>query len=277
MTSDGKTVLYSDHDDQHIHAVGLLSNQQAAKVLIGWKPVNERIITARFESRHAKTTIVQVYAQTEEAKETKKDSFYGQLQDTIAQIPSHDVKILIGDMNAQIDKHKRGLEHVIGPHGSETQTNNNGERFILFNSLNNMCIGNTYFNHKNIHKKTRRSPRGSTANEINYICIDKHWRSAILDIRVYRGADIGSNHYLLITSLRLRLKQKQITHPQCPFAVEKLNDRTIVKQYQLKLQNWFQILENIAEIEDSWTQFKDIITMSAEETIGRRRGIQRGK
>ena len=220
---------------------------------------------------------IQVYAPTEEAEETKKDSFYDQLQDTIAQIPSHDVKILIGDMNAQIDKHRQGLEHVIGPHGSGTQTNNNGERFILFNSLNNMCIGNTYFNHKNIHKKTWRSPGGSTANEIDYISIDKRWRSAILDVRVYRGADIGSDHHLLITSLRLRLKQKQITHPQRPFAVEKLNDRTIVEQYQLKLQNRFQVLENIAEIEDQWTQFKDIVTMSAEETIGRRRGTQREK
>ena len=153
-------------------------------------------------------------------------------------------------MNAQIDKHRQGLEHVIGPHGSGTQTNNNGERFILFNSLNNMCIGNTYFNHKNIHKKTWRSPGGSTANEIDYISIDKRWRSAILDVCVYRGADIGSDHHLLITSLRLRLKQKQITHPQRPFAVEKLNDRTIVEQYQLKLQNRFQVLENIAKIED---------------------------
>ena len=250
IISDGKTVLYSDHDDQHIHGVGLLLNKQAAKALIGWKPVNERIITARFESRHAKTTIIQVYAPTEEAKEAKKDSSYNQLQDTIAHIPSHDVKILIGDMNAQIDKHRQGLEHVIGPYGSETQTNNNGERFILFNSLNNICIGNTYFNHKNIHKKTWLSPRGSTANEIDYICIDKRCRSAILDVHVHRGADIGSGHHLLITSLRLCLKPKRITHPQRPFTVEKFNDRTIVEQYQLKLQNRFQILKNIAEIED---------------------------
>ncbi len=62
VVSDGKTILYSGHDEQHIHGVGLVLSKEAAKALIGWKPINDRIITARFQSRHAKTTVIQIYA-----------------------------------------------------------------------------------------------------------------------------------------------------------------------------------------------------------------------
>jgi len=32
-------------------------HKNSAKALIGWKPVNERIITARFRTKHAKVTV----------------------------------------------------------------------------------------------------------------------------------------------------------------------------------------------------------------------------
>ena len=187
----------------------MVLSKAAAQVLIGWKPVNERIITARFQSKHAKTTTIQVYAPTEDADEAEKDKFYDQLQNTIDDIPNHDIKLLIGDINAQINDNRQGIEHVIGPHTTARRTNDNGERLVLFCSINNFCIGNNYFAHKNIHKKTWRSPDGNTNNEIDYICISKRWRSAIQDVRVYRGADVGSDHYLMRASLRLRLKRKQ--------------------------------------------------------------------
>ena len=139
----------------------------------------------------------------------EKDKFYDQLQNTIDDIPNHDIKLLIGDMNVQISDNRQGIEHVIGSHATARRTNDNGERLVLFCSINNFCIGNTYFAHKNIHKKTWRSSDENTNNEIDYICISKRWRSAIQDVRVYRGANVRSDHYLMKASLRLRLKRKQ--------------------------------------------------------------------
>ena len=85
-------------------------NKEAAQALIGWKPVSEPIITARFQSTHTKATVIQVYASTEDAEECDKDAFYNQLQDTINEIPSHDVRLRIGDLNAQICAERQGLE-----------------------------------------------------------------------------------------------------------------------------------------------------------------------
>ena len=65
----------------------------------------------------------------------------------INEIPRHDIKFLMGDFNAQIDKSRQGMESTIDPHGSASITNDNGERFTLLCSLNNISIGNTFFKH----------------------------------------------------------------------------------------------------------------------------------
>ena len=278
ICNEDKTIIYSGHEDQHIRGVGMILSKAASQALIGWKPVNERIIMARFQSKHTKTTIVQVYAPTEDADEDDKDDkdkFYDQLQDTIDDIPSHDIKLLIGDMNAQISKNRQGIEHVIGPHATSCKTNDNGERLILFRSMNNLCIGNTYFAHKSIHKKTWRSPDGRIKNEIDYICINKRWRSTIQDVRTYRGADVGTDHHLVRASLRLRFKRQKERITVRPYAIEKLKDHNTVTQYQITIQNRFEQLQYITDVNEHWKQFKEAVTESAEETIGRRRRTQK--
>ena len=275
LRSDGETVLYSGHEDLNIRDVGLMLNKEAAQVLIGWKSVSERMITARFQSTHMKATVIQVYAPTEDAAECDKDAFYDQLQNAINEIPSHDARMLIGDLNAQICADRQGLEQVIGPHDTATQTNDNGDRLLPFCNTNGLCIGNTYFAHKTLHRKTWRSLDGVTKNEIDYICINNRRRSGLSDVRVYRGADIGSDHHLLMSTYRLRLKRKKECKPIQPIAVEKLKDTIIAEQFKIKLENQFQLLQDAVDIEDQWTGFKNTVIEVAEETIERRRGTQK--
>lgn len=113
-------------------------------LIIGWKPVNDYIITTRFLSRHAKTTTI---APTEDAVEKDafydKDAFYNQLQDVINEVPHYDITVLCSDFNAQI-----------GPYGTGRHITNNGECLLLFCNTYGLCIGNMFFAHKQIHKKT---------------------------------------------------------------------------------------------------------------------------
>lgn len=76
LSSGGMTILYSGDEEHHCHGIGIILNKTAEKALIGWKPINKRIITARFQTRHAKTTLVQVYAPTEPSNDDDKDEFY---------------------------------------------------------------------------------------------------------------------------------------------------------------------------------------------------------
>ena len=202
-----KTIICSGPEELHQKGVGMILNKEAEKVLIGWKPVNDRIFTARFQFRHTKTTVVVIYAPTEETEEKEKGNFYDQCQDVFDEIPKHDMVLLLGDMNEQVDSNRQELEHVIGPHGRVQQTNDNGARLLIFCNSNGICIGNTYFKHKLIHKKTWRSPDGTVENDIDYICINQRLRSALLDLRLHRGADIGSDYQLVIATLKLKFKK----------------------------------------------------------------------
>ena len=55
-------------------------NKDAARAMINWKPVDERIIKARFHSRFVKLTLLRVYVPTNDAEEEVKDEFFEKLQ-----------------------------------------------------------------------------------------------------------------------------------------------------------------------------------------------------
>jgi exonuclease III len=74
-----KSILYSGHDTKHIHGVGIVLGKEATKALIAWKPVDDRIITARINSKYSKITVIQVFAPTHSASNEDKDDFYNKL------------------------------------------------------------------------------------------------------------------------------------------------------------------------------------------------------
>ena len=158
MKDDGKTIIDSGHSKEHILGIGICLSLPVAKALIGWKLVKERIIKARFETRHAKVTIIQAHAPTMEADDNKTNNPHKILRKIIDEIPRHVIKLLMGDFNMQIDKSHQGMESTIGPHSSANITNNSGERLTLFCSINDISISNIFYKHNDIHKATWLSP-----------------------------------------------------------------------------------------------------------------------
>ena len=112
----------------------------------------------------------------------------------IDSVPNHDIKIVMGDLNAKVGNDT--MYDCIGPHCVGT-INDNGTRFAMFCVTNNLVIGGTLFPHPEIHKKTWRSPDGQYANETDHIAISKHHRNYLQDVRSYRGADIGRSDLYL--------------------------------------------------------------------------------
>ena len=91
-----------------------------------------------------------------------------------------------------------------------TSSNNNGQRLVEFATLKEMVIGGTLFSHKDIHKGTWKAPNGLITNQIDHIIIDKSHKTSLIDVRVCRGANIDSDHYMIMARLRKKYQNTEI-------------------------------------------------------------------
>ena len=280
--SSGEQLLYSGHTEDgapHTEGVALMLAPEAQQALIGWEPVNSRIITAKFttKKKNIKLNIIQCYAPTNDAEEEKKDDFYQQLQAVIDKRGAKDMTILMGDFNAKIGPDNTGYDNIMGTHGLG-QMNENGERFADLCALNQLVIGGSIFPHKRIHKVTWRSPDHVTENQIDHICSSQKFRRSWRDVRAMRGADVSSDHHLLITAVRLRLKRYNNVNNNTrkKFNVGLLRSKETQAAFKISLSNRFQPLQELiedseTEIETQWEHSMKLWLDTCEEVLGKKK------
>ena len=158
-TQTGEIILYlGREDDVPRSGVAVVMTRYASRCLKSLSPISDRIITARFHSKYIKTTIVQVYAPTNEAEDEAKETFYDQLQkvlrDAVPRPPRHNMLLVLGDWNAKVRAKQEGEGGLVGKHGLICERNDNGHRFVSFCACNNLAITSTMFPRKDMQKYT---------------------------------------------------------------------------------------------------------------------------
>lgn len=279
-TSTGETIVFSGRKDgRHHEGVAIILSKSAAKSLIEYHPVNERIIRARLNTKPVKTSIIQVYSPTNDAESDVKQDFYEALQAEIEKIPKHDLTIVMGDLNAKVGNNNTGFERVIGKYGCGVM-NENGEQFVEFCGNNNLVIGGTLFPHKDIHKLTWVSPGGRDKNQIDHIAINGKWTRSLQDVRVRRGADVGSDHHLVTANIKLKLKKIAPKSNIKKYDTGKLSDNKIKQDFRIELRNKFHVLqnsniENENQIDEHWNRVRDTFSKTSEKVLGFRRQVHK--
>ena len=263
----GHTILYSGRsDDQHTEGVALIMSRKMEKTLIEWKPAGSRLLKASFNSKYTNLTVIVCYAPTEDAEEADKDAFYDQLQAVTDEVPTHNLLMVLGDLNARPGSNNTGRDRVMGKYGIGT-INDNGERLCHFCDENDMFIGGTLFEHKDIHKTTWTSPNGVTKSQIDHILINGRWRSSLQDVRACRGADVGSDHTLLVAVVSLKLRRaRRGQKREQQFDISKLRDDQIRQAFRRELRNRFQILGE--EQEMNIDSFNQAFKTAGEKVLG---------
>ena len=69
------------------------------------------------------------------------------------------------------------------------------------------------FEHNLSEKYTWLSPDSMTRNQIDHICISKHWKSSLHDIKSILDTYIRSDNQLVQAKIKLKLKAKQKSAP----------------------------------------------------------------
>jgi exonuclease III len=199
-TKDTKncSVIYSGVK-QHVRAqsgVMIWVHESIAKTTDYYNYWNDRIIEARFRINRGYLTILGLYA-PEEGRQELSDEFYEQLQNILEKTNKNDYILMMGDLNARIGNIT--IMKIVGTDGEPT-VNNNGKKLMDFCTFNNMRIMNSFFKHKDIHKFTWQT-RGSKS-VIDYSIANEKAAKLFKDVRVYREAELDTDHFLLCAKLR---------------------------------------------------------------------------
>jgi len=181
-------------------------------------------------------SLINIYAPTNDKPDDVKDEFYERLDRTYGECPKHDVKIVIGDANAQIGK-ESFFRPVTGKESLHSITNENGLRLINFAAARGMALCSTYFARKDIRKHTWKHPNGETCSQIDHVLIDGRHFSDVIDVRTYRGPNIDSDHYLVVCKVRARLSNvlKSRNEKTMRLNIQRLSAEGVANEYRQKL------------------------------------------
>ena len=186
-----------------------------------------------------------------------KDNFYNQHDDTVSAIPKHDMQIINGDFNTQLGNDSDTWKPALRKH-AEGELNNNGTRLLSFCLAHKLVVGSSLFPHKRIHKMTWNSPDGRTVIQIDHSIINQKWCNSLKDVRVFRGADVGSDHNLAKSTVRLSLAAIKHQKWQPRYDISKLQEDEILVQFNATIGCRYHALAELNEetdIDAEWNNF----------------------
>ena len=193
VTDHASTVIYSGLEEKKASGVAVMLDRIRAKSLLGYNPISDRILTVKLAAKPWNVTLIQLYAPTNQAPESESNQFYSRLQQVVQGSSSEYVVIVCGDFNAKI-----GEGATIGKHALGTR-NENGERLIDFAMANRLIAANAITRQHPRRKYTWRSFDGLHRNQIDYVLVQRRWKTAVAKCRTYAGADADSDHVLVGT------------------------------------------------------------------------------
>ncbi|VDP16754.1 unnamed protein product [Schistosoma margrebowiei] len=253
--------------------------KQAQNGLTEWESHGPRIIKVSFKIKKEciSMNIIQCNTPTNDHIEDAKDQFYNRLQSIVEKFPTEDLTILMGDFNAKVGTDNTGYEDIMKRQGLE-ERNENGERFANLCAFSRLVIKGTMFPCKRIHKTTWTSPDHTTQNQIDHIYIKKTFRRTMEDVRTKRGADIASDHHLLVAKMKVKLEKYWTTgrtiSQNCITAF--LQDTNKLDKFKIVLSNKFQAFHDLligegTTVESNWKGIKEAITSTCHEVLGHKK------
>ena len=263
------TFMHSAADEKGVGGVGIMmtGRVKAAWVAAGgtWTAHGRRIVEARMKNQTGFTTMVAVYAPTEEHPDDT-DEFYNELQKVVGNIPvsRRDVLIILGDFNARLGMDNEGYEKVMGKCAIDEKRNTNGEKLLEFCQVNKLFIQGTRFPHKDIHKATWRSSVDKKTHQIDHIITNTRWRSCVDDVKVIRGADISSDHLLVVADVKLHWSRAPKKMKADPWRFRMMNPKQ-KQDYQKAVEERLEEKEKGATTEEKWVRIRDAVKESMQE------------
>ncbi|XP_008485801.1 craniofacial development protein 2-like [Diaphorina citri] len=225
---------------------------------------NERLSLLTFRSLNKTYTLINCHApiNNDNKKNPQKvETYWETLDYELSKIPMSNVKILLGDFNAQLGPEKR-YKTTVGDYPAHKRTNKNGERLIELCKGFNLKIMSTSFKKLPRKQKTWKSPNLSLGEfQIDHVAITHCNQKEIMNVKVRKGANIETDHYL--STIKLNFLPQRKKQPQ-----KQNTQRIDANTLREKKSEFCQNLEINSE---KWEDIKEGMIKSAIEVAKMKR------
>lgn len=265
------------YEDRAKGGVGCIIHKNVIKYLKKWECISGRIMKIELQIEgNSRLHLVIMYGPNDNDKAETKDKFWEEASEIVENCNGKIV--VIGDLNGRVGIKDGRTSDVIGQYG-ETTRNNNGYRIIDFCVQNNLLVMNSFFKHKDVHKYTREVPSRGEKSIIDYVLINRNSRREIRDVRVIRGPEINSDHYLL--KAKTTISCQRVGNNKNKVELRNNNSKETIKNYRLMIREVAdkytkKVEEMIGEtrnkkyhnVEEAWETFRNTLISAARETCG---------
>uniref|UniRef100_A0A3P8SLN3 Reverse transcriptase domain-containing protein n=1 Tax=Amphiprion percula TaxID=161767 RepID=A0A3P8SLN3_AMPPE len=130
------------------------------------------------------------------------------------------------------------------------------------------------FRHKSVHMCTWHQDTLGRSSMIDFVVVSSDLRPHVLDTRVKRGAELSTDHHLVVSCLRLWGRMP--VRPGRPKRIvrvcwERLAESPVRRSFNFHLRSSFNhVPREVGDIESEWTMFRASIAEAADRCCGRK-------